>query len=211
MSKKGLGIDLYQVPKDITARVVEFMDKKVWGITLSKRCAVKVEELQSSIKGLKNAEGSVLGDQSANIAKLEKTIEELRAKVAEQKKAETTFAWTDADLALYNSYKDAQSWDEVCRAICAWFDKQGLTVSADLGLIRTLANAISGMRCASAGVIVRSEGRTLTDKRTKVDVLKVFYSTLNELMQIAGTISPAQIPADVREMYAIKKNTKKSK
>lgn len=210
MSKKGLGVDLYQANKEMSARVVDFMTKKVWGITLSKRASVKIEELKASIKGLKNAEGSILGDQTESINKLEAQIVTLREKLSEQKKAEASFAWTDADNALYNEYKDAEDMLAVGRAICAWFDKYGLKVTPEIRLVREMTDAISGVRCATTTTIVRSDAKTLTAKRTKTDFLKVYYSRLNELMQMAGTISPAQIPEDIRDLYAIKKSSKKS-
>lgn len=203
--------DLFKANKGMSARVEEFMRTKVWGITLKTRCKVEIEKAQASIEGLKNLDGSVLADKGEeSIKALEVHIFELQEKLANQLKEEATFELTDNDKNLYKAYKEAESADAVINAIIGWFAAYELEVTGDNDIVVAILDAISGKKRAGAKVIINSGAtKFVEDKRTKTDVIGLFYGTLAERMLQVGTLKATAIQEDVREFYAPKKKDKK--
>lgn len=207
-------IDLFKADRAMADRVADFMQKKVWGITLKARCKAEIALKESDIASLKRLAGSIFDndENDANIAKLEADIEDFKTKLKDQLEEEATFAYIDADNAFYNSYKKAADDGEIATAIEDWFKTWNLDVSNDYAFVADFRKAISGSRKATATQVIRSEATKFVDsKRSKGDILNVFYGVLAEKMLVAGTLKATAIPEDVREMYAPKKKDKKEK
>lgn len=82
-------------------------------------------------------------------------------------------------------------------------DIEGTTLENDI------LSAIKGEKAANGRTIIKSGATQFTQKRSKGDVLKVFYGKLAEHMLAAGTLKAQEIPEDVKKAYA--KKGKKSK
>jgi len=203
--------DLFKANKGMSTRVEDFMRTKVWGITLKARCKAEIEKAQASIEGLKNLDGSVLADKGEeSIKALESHIFELQEKLANQLKEEATFELTENDKNLYKAYKEAESADAVINAITEWFAAYELKVTGENDIVVAILDAISGKKRAGAKVIINSGAtKFVEDKRTKTDVIGLFYGTLAERMLEVGTLKATAIQEDVREFYAPKKKDKK--
>lgn len=205
-------VDLFQADRTMADRVSDFMQKKVWGITLQTRYKKEVETIQASIEGLRKLEGSILAEQTeANIKALEDRIVELTEALKKQKEEEATFSFTEADEAMYTAYKKATTNAMIYSAIVEWFKCYSLDVDGTM-FIQTMMDAIGGKQPNNNKGIIRS-GATVfnAEKRTKTNFLKVFYGELAEAMLKAGTLKATAIPEDVREFYAPKAKTKKDK
>lgn len=210
--KKTMNVDLFQADKAMGERVADFMQKKVWGITLTARYKKDVETIEKSIEGLRKLEGSILQNQTEeNVKALEARIVELKAALDKQKEEEATFTYTDADLALYEAYKKATTNAMIYNGIVKWFSNYHLDVDGTM-FIQNIMAAISGKQPENNKGIIRSGATKFnSEKRTKTNFLKVFYGELAEAMLKAGTLKPTAIPEDVREFYAPKKKDKKEK
>ena len=211
MAKTTNKVDLFQADKAMSERVAEFMRTKVWGITLKARCKAEIAKAEASIEGLRNLDGSVLADKGKDsIIALEAHITELNTKLAEQLKEEATFDLTENDKTFYKAYKDATTESEVVEAIIAWFAAYHLEVTKDSDIIALIAGAISGAKRASAKTIVNSGATQFVEsKRTKTDIIGLFYGVLAERMLEVGTLKATEIQEDVREFSAPKKKVKK--
>lgn len=204
--------DLFKADKAMSGRAAEFMRTKVWGITLKARCKAEIAKAEASIEGLRNLDGSVLGNKGKDsIMALEAHITELNNKLTEQLKEEATFELTENDKTFYKSYKEAENESAVINAIIAWFGAYNLTVTGDNDIVISILEAISGKKRASAKVIINSGAtKFVENKRTKTDVIGLFYGTLAERMLEVGTLKAEAIQEDVREFYAPKKKSKKN-
>ena len=203
-------VDLFQADKTMAERVSDFMQKKVWGITLQARYKKEVETIQASIEGLRKLEGSILAEQTeGNIKALEDRITKLNEALQKQKEEEATFAFTEADLTLYTAYKKATTNAMVYSAIVEWFQGYNLDVN-NTSFIQGFMEALGGKMPNNNKGIIRS-GATIfnAEKRTKTNFLKVFYGELAEAMLKAGTLKATAIPEDVRDAYAPKAKAKK--
>lgn len=208
MSKK---INWFEASKDLSARVLEFGDAKLWGIIHRSQAKAKIAKIEGQIENLESLRGSLLDDGE----KLElmgeeymRQIDAINDELDELLKADAVFTYTANDEKFYKAYKKATTDKEVKDAIVAWLDFYGVK-SADSKNISDLYDAIRGAKKLGAGAIVRSNGTKFTnDKRSKGDVMGIFYGKLCELLVGAGTIKLVQIPEDVRSMYAKKKNNK---
>lgn len=203
--------DLFKADKVMSERVADFMRTKVWGITLKARFKMESETILASIDGLKKLDGSILANKGEDSIKaLEEKLADLENKLAEQLKEDAKFDFTDNDKTFYKSYKDATTEDEVCKAIIEWFATYNLKVSSDNDIVISILDAISGKKRASASVVIKSGATQFTEnKRTKSDVIGLFYGTLAERMLEVGTLKPSAIQEDVREFYAPKKKVSK--
>lgn len=205
-------VDLFNADKAMAEKVSDFMQKKVWGITLQARYKKEVETIQASIEGLRKLEGSILAEQTeTNIKALESRIEELSEALKKQKEEEATFSFTEADEAMYTAYKKATTNAMIYSAIVEWFKGYNLDVDGTM-FIQSMMDAIGGKQPNNNKGIIRS-GATVfnAEKRTKTNFLKVFYGELAEAMLKAGTLKATAIPEDIREFYAPKAKTKKDK
>ena len=203
--------DLFKADKAMSERVAEFMRTKVWGITLKARFKKEEETILASIEGLKKLDGSVLADKGKDsISALEDKLDELAEKLENQLKEEAKFDFTDNDKNFYKGYKSATTEEEIAGAICAWFKTYGLEVTPENDIVVAIFNAISGSKKASATTVIRSGAtKFVDDKRSKGDVIGLFYGVLAERMLEVGTLKATEIQEDVREFYAPKKKAKK--
>ena len=69
-----------------------------------------------------------------------------------------------------------------------------------------ITKAIAGHRNATSRTVIKSGATQFTmNKRTKTDVMKLFYGTIAEYSLAKGALKPTKIPADIVEAYAPKK------
>ena len=212
---KYQNVDLFKADKAMSDRVAEFMQKKVWGITLTTRYKKDVEDCEATISGLEKLKGSILAKSAdEDILAVQQRMADLKAKLDKQKEEEASFEYSKEDTAMYNGYKKATTVAQIHTAIEAWFRVYGLEVCGST-LINEIISAVSGERFATNRTIVNSGATTFTGKRSKTDFLKVFYGKLSEKMLEAGTLKATAIPEDIQEYFAPKKKegkkTKKNK
>ena len=209
-------VDFFKADKSMSTRVADFMSKKVWGITLKSRLTREIRGLEDKIANLEKLRGSILDktdEDGNNTLDLQKKEFEAQSEVKQnelkaQLEAEAKFEFTDNDNRFFKAYKSAKTDKEVKDAIIGWFEEYKLDVKGTTTL-DNLADAISGSRRANSKTVIRSNATQFTnDKRTKGDVLGVFYGRLSELMLAVGTLKATAIQEDVREFYAPKKNNK---
>ena len=147
----------------------------------------------------------------ADIEALKTHIIALSEELKKKKEEEATFSYTEADKALYKSYKSATTMAMVHTAIEKWFSVYSLEVAGS-DLINEIVSAISGEAPATNKEVINSGATKFNGKRRQGDFLKVFYGKLAEKMLEAGTLKATAIPEEVREYYAPKKKEgKKSK
>ena len=209
-------VNLFKASKAMSERVSDYMNKKVWGIVLKTRYQfdlAKAEKRQefwvSENDRLKKETGENKYVQEIEDIKAE--IVELQTKYEDQRQKEATFAYTDADKTFYKLYEKAEDKESVLKAVRQWFAPYKLVDIEGSTLEESIYDAITGNRRASARTIINSGATKFTQKRSKNDVLGLFYGRLSELMLEAGTLKPSEIPEDVREQFAPKKKAKKSK
>lgn len=208
---KAIKCDLFSKDSSLRDRVADFMSKKVWGITLKARCNIEIKEAEASIAGLSKLMGSVREESAKeSIKALEARIIELNTTLEKQLEEEALFAYTEQDNILFKSYKDATTSEEIKNAIIAWFASYDFDVAECADFLDMFLNAIAGERKAGAKAIINSGATNFTlDKRTKGDVMGIFYGKLAEFMLVKGALKPSAIPEDVREYYAPKKKSNK--
>lgn len=208
---KAIKCDLFSKDSSLRDRVADFMNKKVWGITLKARCNIEIKEAENSIAGLSKLMGSVREESAKeSIKALEARIIELNTKLEKQLEEEALFAYTEQDNALFKAYQKATNPGEISSAICEWFKSYGFNVSENIDFLAMIMRAIAGERKAGAKAIITSGATNFThDKRTKGDVMGIFYGKLAEFMLAKGALKPSVIPEDVREYYAPKKKSNK--
>ena len=209
-------VDLFKASKAMSERVSDYMNKKVWGIVLKTRYQfdlAKAEKRQefwvSENDRLKKETGE--NKYVQEIEDIQAEIVELQTKYEDQRQKEATFAYTDADKTFYKLYEKAEDKESVLKAVRQWFAPYKLVDIEGSTLEESIYDAITGNRHASARTIINSGATKFTQKRSKNDVLGLFYGRLSELMLEAGTLKPSEIPEDVREQFAPKKKAKKSK
>lgn len=203
--------DMFKFDRAFSERITEFMRCKVWGITLRKRWSLEKKQLEAAIDGLRNCEGSIVGDVDADIQAIEAKIAKRQQVITDQLKDEASFSWNDTDNVFYKAYKNAVDWTEVIDGMldfCVSYGIERNEIGKDI--VNDVLATISGGRKASATAIIRSDAKVFTnDKRTKTDVLSLMYGRFAEHCIKAGTIKPADIPEDIREAYAPKKKGNK--
>ena len=211
MAKK---VDFFAADKNMSKRVAEFMRVKVWNVTLKTRLKKEIADLEHQLEIADELYGSALdrideetGENFIEVFKARKieASEQKQKELTEALKEEGTFAYTDIDKAFYKAYKN----DGSKSAIIGWFKTYGLDVEGT-NVLKDLEDTIAGKKRSTARTIVRSNAtQFVDDKRTKTDVLGLFYGRLSEMMLEAGTLKAESIPADVREFYAPKKKNNK--
>ena len=208
---KKIKCDLFSKDSALRDRVADFMQKKVWGIILRTRCNAEIKQAENSIAGLEKLMGSIREEHAkASIADLKSQIVSLQEKLATQLEEEAKFAYTEADNEFFKAYQNAETDEQISTAICAWFENYGFDVSESSDFLAMIMRAIAGERKAGAKSIVKSGATNFTlNKRTKGDVMGLFYGKLAEFMLVKGALKPEVIPEDVREAYAPKKKTNK--
>lgn len=210
---ENIKVDLFQKDSSMRERVSDFMNKKIWGITLRTRYKKEVAECNTSIEGLQKLLGSIQEEHAKeSIKALSAKVEELTTKLSKQMTEEARFEFTDADNQLYLDYKKSENAGQVRVAILKWFKTYNLDVRDNDAFVAMFMTALAGERKASAKTIVCSEATRFTNsKRTKNDILTVFYGKLSEIMLEKGALKASVIPEDVREFYCPKKVKKSEK
>ena len=201
-------INLFNADREMSNRVVEFMEKNVWSIAERRRVKDEIATLQKKHEGLKKALASSLKeDVFKEMLDCEAKISALDSKLAEDLKG-NKFEYSEADKALYKGYREGN----LVFALRDWFKQYNLTV-AESNLEKDLRDALGGKMPAGAGIIVQSCGSIWSADRTRSNFYKVFYGVLAEKMINAGTIKAVAIPENLREAYKKpeKKTEKKNK
>ena len=208
-NNKQMKVNWYSASKDLSARVLEFGDAKLWGIIHRSQAKAKIAKIEASIGHLEELKGSILdeGDNLENMRKdYESQIDAVNAELEQLLEKDAKFVYTANDEKFYKTYKKASTDKEVKDAIVEWIACYGID-TADTKDVAMLYDAIRGAKKLGAGAIVRSNGTKFTnDKRSKGDVMGIFYGKMCELLVAAGTIKLVQLPEDVRAMYTKKKN-----
>lgn len=203
MAKK---VNMFSASKAMSERVADFMSKTVWGGVLKTRLQTEVDAISVKMENVENLRGSILdidGGVDKMIEDYKAQLAALKKKYEEQVEAEAKFALTEDDLAFYAEYKKGN----LEKAVIDWASAYDLDVKGT-AFLTEVVDAISGRKAASFKKIVKSEGRQFTTERTKNDVIKTLYGTFADKMIEVGTLKPAQIPADVRDIVLSKKNGK---
>ena len=213
---KNKKVDLFKASKDMSERVSDYMNKKVWGIVLKTRYQIELGKAENRKDFWTSENDRIKAETGENkyaqeIENVKAEIVSLQAKYDHQRQKEATFAYTDADKTFYKLYEKADNKEAVLKAIRQWFAPYKLVDIEGSTLEESIFDAITGDRRASARTIVNSGATKFTQKRSKNDVLGLFYGRLSELMLEAGTLKPSEIPEDVRDQFAPKKKAKKSK
>lgn len=209
-------VDLFKASKAMSERVSDYMNKKVWGIVLKTRYQLKLAKAEKrqefwTFENNRSKEETGENKYAQEIENIKAEIIELQAKYEDQRQKEATFAYIDADKTFYKIYEKAEDKEGVLKAIRQWFAPYKLVDIEGSTLEESIYDAITGDRRASARTIINSGATKFTQKRSKNDVLGLFYGRLSELMLEAGTLKPSEIPEDVRDQFAPKKKAKKSK
>lgn len=209
-------VDLFKASKAMSERVSDYMNKKVWGIVLKTRYQIELGKAENRKDFWVSENDRIKAETGENkyvqeIENVKAEIISLQAKYDDQRQKEATFTYTDADKTFYKLYEKAEDKEAVLKAIRQWFAPYKLVDIEGSTLEESIFDAITGDRRASARTIINSGATKFTQKRSKNDVLGLFYGRLSELMLEAGTLKPSEIPEDVREQFAPKKKTKKSK
>ncbi len=210
MAKK---INLFNAEKRMSERVENFMYCNVWKTVINTRYKVESDKIQAKLlfqfdafaKATNNERDSI--QEKINV--LQKELTTLADKKKEQLERETTFEYTQNDNNFYIMYKAAENTLEVRKAIRQWFAAYALVEIDGTTLENDILEAIKGEKAANGRTIIKSGATQFTQKRSKSDVLKVFYGKLSEHMLAAGTLKAQEIPEDVRMAHA--KKSKKSK
>lgn len=203
-------VDFFKADKEMSERVAQFMRVKVWNVTLKARLKKTIGACESKIANLEELAPSTGKDYTEDIAILNGLIEQAKADYDKAVKESEKFELTENDKTFYKLYADSDK--DTIQAIIHWFSKYNLEVDEDTNIVLDIFSVISGGRRLTDRQIVRSNAEKFTDDvRTKNDVLTLFYGRLAEAMMQAGTLKASEIPEDVREYYAPKKNKKKSK
>lgn len=196
-------INLFNADREMSNRVVEFMEKNVWSIAERKRVGDEITDLRKKHAGLKKALASALKeDVFKEMLAIEAQIAGLEAGLEKDCK-DNMFKYDDADSALYKGYKEGN----LVFALRDWFKQYNLII-AESNLEKDLRDALGGKMPAGAGVIVNSAGATWNRDRSRGNFFKVFYGSLAEAMIKAGTIKTVAIPENLRDAY--KKPEKKT-
>lgn len=205
--------NLFNAEKRMSERVENFMYCNVWKTVINTRYKAESDKIQAKLlfqfdafaKATNNERDSI--QEKINV--LQKELTTLADKKKEQLERETTFEYTQNDNNFYGMYKAAENTLEIRKAIRQWFAAYALVDIEGTTLENDILEAIKGEKAANGRTIIKSGATQFTQKRSKSDVLKVFYGKLAEHMLAAGTLKAQEIPEDVRMAHA--KKGKKSK
>ena len=201
-------VDFFKADKEMAERVAQFMRVKVWNVTLKARLEKTVKDCEQKIENLEELAPSTGKDYTEDIAIMNGLIEQSKKDYKKALDDAEKFEYTENDKTFYKLYADSDK--DTMQAIIHWFSKYNLEVDEDTNIVLDIFSAISGARRLGGRQIVRAKAEKFTDDvRTKTDVLTIFYGRLAEAMMQAGTLKASEIPEDVRDFYAPKKNKKK--
>ena len=211
MTKKK--VDLFQADKAMSERVVDFMTKKVWSITLKVRCQAELEQLQKGVDYheymIEHGTEEERAESAMKLEKINTDMQSVQEKYKKQIEEESAFEWINQDNTFWKSYQKSETDEDIKKAICQWFAPYKLYDISGTTLEENIFKAISGERLTTAKKLVNSGAKIWTSRRTKTDVMKTFYAKLAEMMIDAGTIKATNIPEDVQKYYAPKEKKNK--
>ncbi len=194
-------VNMFEASKALSERVAFFMKARVNGAILKARYDDARKKYQSAVEALENVKGTMIEEHY--LESLKALEDDIAAKKAEYEKniEETaTFEYSEADKALYKSYKDGES---VSDALCKWARAYDLEI-AGTDFLKQLLTGIAGLKPENGRGIIKSKGTSFVKLRSKDDILKTMYGMYTEKMLDVGTLKVKQIPADVYAMYAPK-------
>lgn len=212
-------------------RVKEYGDSRLWGYIIRQQFSKKIAELQKSIdthhRLITNPDPTdtmTTMDHINDIQTLQKSIDELKDALKKALKKDSTFAETNGDKALYRSYvkamKESKTADQktmLTDALILWFapyQTDDIKFDQNCKFIHELVNDMMSYTVAvSASRLVRqlTKGEKLTfttDIRTKGGFLNLFYSILTQKFVNKIPNFLREVPADVLESIATRKNSK---
>ena len=205
--------NLFSAEKRMAERVENFMYCNVWKSVINTRYKVESDKIQAKLLFQFDAFTKASIDEREPIQEAINALQKELATLADKKKSqlerETTFDWTLNDNNFYGMYKAAENTLEVRKAIRQWFAAYALVDIEGTTLENDILESIKGEKAANGRTIIKSGATKFTQKRSKSDVLNVFYGKLAEHMLAAGTLKAQEIPEDVKKHYA--KKGKKSK
>lgn len=205
--------NLFNAEKRMSERVENFMYCNVWKAVINDRYKAESENIKAKLSFQFDAFAKATNNERDSIQEkinvLQKELTTLVDKKKDQLERETTFEYTQNDNNFYIMYKAAENTLEVRKAIRQWFAAYALVEIDGTTLENDILEAIKGEKAANGRTIIKSGATQFTQKRSKSDVLKVFYGKLSEHMLAAGTLKAQEIPEDVRMAHA--KKSKKSK
>ena len=203
-------INFFNADRALSVRVSDFVRCQIWAGTLKQRASIEIKKHEQGISGAENLRGSIISDDQINAMVAAHTAEilKIRKNLKAALEAEASWKWDDADNAFFKAWSKASTKALEYKALQEWFKVKGGLDVDDYRQMDEYFAAMGGLRLNSFRGIVESDGTQWTKKRTKADVLKVFYALLAEKMIAAGTISKGQIPEDMAEYYAAIKEKK---
>ena len=200
MAKK---VNMFSASKSLSDRVQYFMTRTVWGGVLKTRLKAEEDSLAVKMVNVENLRGSVMDKDGAVDTMLEQYRQELvevQKKYEKQIEDEARFAFTEEDNTFFATYKNG----DIKQAVIDWAAAYDLNIDGT-DFLDEVVTAVSGRKAASFKKIVKSEGKEFTAARAKNDVLRTLYGTFADKMIAVGTLKPAQIPTDVRDIVLAKK------
>lgn len=210
MGKKDVKrVDVYSANKDFTARIAEFLDVQVWGITLAARYNAKIKSYEAVLADKSKPDRVYLNDEvkKATIEGAQKDLDDVKAEYKKLRDEKAKFVFTKGDNEFKKAYKAAESGSEVREAIRTWADAYNLKV-ANTDLEARIMQAISGKdKNTSRGKV--NTGRCNMEKRKEGMALQLMYGEVADYMVEKGLTIPMQFDEDIKAKYAPKKKSAK--
>lgn len=205
--------NLFNAEKRMSERVENFMYCNVWKAVINDRYNAESEKIKAKLSFQFDVFAKASIDEREPIQEKINVLQNELATLADKKKDQLergfTFEYTQNDSNFYGMYKAAEDTLGIRKAIRQWFAAYALVDIEGTTLENDILSAIKGEKAANGRTIIKSGATQFTQKRSKGDVLKVFYGKLAEHMLAAGTLKAQEIPEDVKKAYA--KKGKKSK
>lgn len=190
-------LDFFKASKEFSTIIDSFANSKYKIACIDRECKSMIKARETLIdEKIKYAKTATYVDQTAHeeeIAKLEKEIADIDTK----KKAlilsimSKQYALTDIDENVWCAYRECKNGTlakkEYVQAIAQWFASFGVEAYADT--INTIIDSI-GMKKASNGQILKSEGKDFVGTLNPKAYAEMFYRTVADMAAKAGTIKP---------------------
>lgn len=202
-------INFFKAERELSNIVVNYMQCKVWKKAIQLEYAKKIDALKVSIENLDKLEGSLLAEKSAEMRTLYLAqIAEYESERDAQIEKEAKFVLTENDKKFKKAIRKADTASDLqAKAVCDWFDVYGLDVSDSYFLDEILAY-FGGKFDFKKFVKTNAQDARSFDSSKALEML--YCSAYTHMLRV-GTIKETQIPEIVREKYAPKKASKKSK
>lgn len=226
MANKLVNVNLVAMDKSLKDRVKTYGDTLLWGDALRKQYAVKVSNLDNTVRqyyALRNSESSFLFDPEKYaqlVAETMKGKESLRAELTKALGEEAPWAWDANDEALYKAYRAfmTKNKGDLDAAVAAWFtpyNTEHAKATVNSTLVDALVTTILRKEDYTKGNKIltgKANGKDwdfMTTLRTKDNFLKTFYSKLAQMLYEKNALVLRDIPQDVLALY-VRKSSKKA-